>query len=62
MRTAEEVLRDYLGQQVLNLAKLTAEVETLRAENLALKMQAEIDAIYRPRPTPPEAYEQGKGA
>ena len=32
MRTVEDVLREYLGQQILNLAKMTAELEQLRAE------------------------------
>jgi hypothetical protein len=39
-RPIEQVLRDYLGEQVLTLAKLTAELEAAREELAALKAKA----------------------
>lgn len=39
-RSIEQILRDYLGDQVLTLAKMGAELEALREELATLKAAA----------------------
>jgi hypothetical protein len=50
VRTEEAILREYLGEQVLQLARLTAEVERLRAEVARIETQQAL-AQRRPQTT-----------
>jgi hypothetical protein len=56
-RPIEQIIRDYIGDQVMTLAKLTADLDAARDEIAALKLAAAPPAaipVKKPNGAPPD--------